>query len=866
MRAFRFHLLWLLWALLLGGPLPLEAREETLTLAVLSFRPPEEMQKQWRPLADYLTARLPGRRIRLLPLNAAEMESAISRHAIDFLLTNPSHFIQVRQTHGIGSLLATLVTRENDLALAAFGGVIFTLQERADIAHINDLKGKSIVAVDDISLGGFQAQALELLHAGVRLPEDVRMRFTGLPHDRVVQAVLQKKADVGFVRTGIIQAMVRAGTLEAGAIRILNAQELADFPFTVSTHLYPEWPFAAMPHVDPAVAGRVLVALLAMEPDAPEAVAAGIRGFTLPANYESVENMVRELRLPPYDTTPDFSLEDIWSRYHLPISLFLLAAAVILAVLFLLLISYRRLAETGAALVQSEQRYRHTVETVPGVIYDYVLYPDGRSAYRYVSPVSRELLGLEPELLLDDINHFWNLIHPDDRASLRIEELFANREEAFCCAEVRIVTPGGQTKWLQISSRPTRTLPGQPAIWSGFIFDVTERKGMDVLLLEAKDAAEAANRAKSDFLATMSHEIRTPMNVVLGMSDVLLETRLDVEQRQLVQTMHRSGRALMRVINDILDFSRIESGRFTLADVTFSPRQLVEETADLMRMAAGEQGLALPIEVAADLPEAVLGDDGRVRQVLINLLGNAIKFTRHGQVALSLTWHPQEAATLLFQVADTGIGIAPEHLTCIFDHFTQADTGIARCFGGTGLGLAISQRLVELMGGRIWVESRVGLGSTFCFTLPLRAAPTPSLPVDVAEPTGPATGRSLRILLAEDSPDNQLLCKIYLRDTAHHLVIVNDGVQAVARVREEPFDLLLTDIQMPNMDGYAVTRAIRRWEQETGRAPLAIIALSAHAGPDKKGESLAAGCNGHLTKPIMKQTLLDAVQGIAAGP
>ncbi|MBF0584666.1 MAG: response regulator, partial [Magnetococcales bacterium] len=305
------------------------------------------------------------------------------------------------------------------------------------------------------------------------------------------------------------------------------------------------------------------------------------------------------------------------------------------------------------------------------------------------------------------------------------------------------------------------------------------------------------------------------------------------------------------------------SGRFTLSDHPYSPRQVVEETASMMRMAAKEKGLLLSAEIHPDVPEWVAGDDGRVRQILINLLGNAIKFTQSGHVSVALLPHSQGEEKLLFQVTDTGIGVDAEHMNQIFEHFTQADSGITRRYGGTGLGLAISKKLVEFMGGRIGVESQLGQGSTFFFVLPVRAVDAEASLLPTLEPSVSAETRSLRILFAEDAAENQMLLQAYLKKTPHQLVIVNDGVEAVARVQEESFDLVLMDIQMPNMDGYAATRAIRQWEQQHGRQPLIIMALSAHVGVDKEGESLAAGCDEHLNKPIKKQLLLDVIRRVA---
>ncbi|MBF0582896.1 MAG: response regulator [Magnetococcales bacterium] len=421
----------------------------------------------------------------------------------------------------------------------------------------------------------------------------------------------------------------------------------------------------------------------------------------------------------------------------------------------------------------------------------------------------------------------------------------------------------GRVVWIHALGHVMRDEQGRATHMHGVVMDITDSKLVENAIREAKEAAEAATRAKGDFLAAMSHEIRTPMNVVLGMSEVLLETSLDSQQHRIVQTMHRSGNALLGLINDILDFSHIESGRFTLYEEAFSLFQLMEETTHLMQMAAAEKGLRLLAEVVPGTPDMVLGDEGRLRQILINLQGNAIKFTHQGEVSVRLSLHPEEAETLLFSVTDSGIGIAPEHIGHIFEQFTQADSGIARRYGGTGLGLAICWKLLDLMGGKIWVQSQLGQGSTFFFTLPCRPVKAKNRSTELLEPVASATAKTLRILIAEDSVDNQLLFQVYLAKTPHHLVIVNDGVEAVAHVQKERFDLLLTDIEMPNMDGYSATRAIRQWEAEEGIGPMTIMALSAHAGIEKKQESLDAGCDGHLTKPIRKQTLLDAIQRVA---
>ncbi|MBF0183283.1 MAG: response regulator [Magnetococcales bacterium] len=445
-----------------------------------------------------------------------------------------------------------------------------------------------------------------------------------------------------------------------------------------------------------------------------------------------------------------------------------------------------------------------------------------------------------------------------------MDELLAGKEAGYSQPGNNITKDGRIISCLWFNA-PLKDNNGQVHGVLSMALDITEQESMAQALREAKDRAESANQAKTRFLTTISHEIRTPMNVVLGMSDLLLETPLDGEQYRLARIIHRSGKTLLEVINDVLDFARIEAGQMLLTSLPYAPRTLVEETAELMRVVAEEKGLQLIEEIDPAIPEATWGDDGKVRQILINLLGNAVKFTQTGSITLQLATDPQQANHLHFAVRDTGIGIASDHLAMIFEDFTQADSGISRRYGGTGLGLAICRKLVECMGGQIQVSSQLGQGSTFSFTLP---APPASLPVTEPQAAPGAELYShnsmLRILLAEDSQENQLLIQMYLKSTPYQLAMVADGREAVQKVQNEPFDLLITDIQMPNLDGYAATRLIRQWELEQGRKPLPILALSAHASQDKKEESLAAGCNDHCTKPIKKKELLRLIEKLTA--
>jgi PAS domain S-box-containing protein len=398
----------------------------------------------------------------------------------------------------------------------------------------------------------------------------------------------------------------------------------------------------------------------------------------------------------------------------------------------------------------------------------------------------------------------------------------------------------------------------------GFSIDVSEQRAAREAMQRAVEAAEASSRAKSEFLANMSHEIRTPMNGILGMTELLLQSELSAEQREDLTVVKASADGLLTIINDILDFSKIEAGRLEIEEVPFDLGRLVQETARSMGLGAQQKGLELVCQLPPDLPRTVKGDPGRLRQVLLNLIGNAIKFTEQGQIEVSVHAGAmrQDSCELTFSVRDTGIGVPPDKQKLIFEAFLQGDGSTTRQYGGTGLGLTICRRLVILMNGRMDLASSPGGGSTFSFTVPLRQTGVslntalPALwreelpvPLTLAAPVPSDQGTGLRILLAEDNLVNQRLAVRLLEKLGHRVTLVDNGLAAHERARRGGFDLILLDVQMPGLDGLSVTRRIRQHEAQTGEH-VPIVAMTARAMAGDRERCLEAGMDDYLAKPI----------------
>lgn len=660
--------------------------------------------------------------------------------------------------------------------------------------------------------------------------------------------------------------------------------------------------------------------------------------------------------------------------------------------------------EQERRLRQSEEYFRSLVESSSDVI----LVLDETGNIIFSGGAGRKDLGYEAEEIVG--RNVFEFVHPDNlREQAEMTRRAFMQPGEVVRSEARIRHRDGFWIACEFMGRAT-TDPSGRRILLTTMRNITERKRAEAELAKARDEALAASKSKSEFLSSMSHEIRTPMNAILGMADLLWETDLNAEQRRYIDTVIGNGNALLELINGILDLAKVESGRLSLEKVEFDVSDLAEKVADTLAVRAHAKGIELATRVVPGVPAILVGDPLRLRQILTNLIGNAIKFTDHGEVVVTVRRDPERSdpGSLLFSVADTGIGIAADKLSTIFSVFTQADSSTTRRYGGSGLGLSIVERLVALMGGRVWARSEVGKGSTFYFTAqlgvaeasaqiarPLRdpdlngvhalvvddnaasraivaeileskgasvstaesataalsaidasrrdrtpfglmlvdsrmpvmngfelvermqlgGAATPAIvmmissnghatklaqvrdmgvkhytvkPIkrrelyaaisDALADATPAKGRAepprliaappsqlhivdrqLRILLADDSPDNRLLVRAFLRKTPYLLEEAEDGQDAVRQFMASHYDLVLMDIQMPVLDGYAAVRTIRKWERDNQRTPTPIIALTASALDDAVRRAIDAGCDQHVSKPVKKSTLFAAI-------
>jgi PAS domain S-box-containing protein len=534
-------------------------------------------------------------------------------------------------------------------------------------------------------------------------------------------------------------------------------------------------------------------------------------------------------------------------------------------IMFCLDINLSELKRAERELKEKERVLRLTLEATNDGIWDYRLDTEEfRCSSRWATMLGRRREDISPKGCQCML-----MMHPEDRAGTgaALEKYLAGHGESYS-AEFRLPHADGDWRWIYSRGRIVeRDGEGRPLRLIGAHTDITELKQTQQRYLEAKEQAENASRAKSEFLANMSHELRTPLNGLMGMLQLLSMGSLEGEEREYVDTALASGRSLLAIIGDVLDFSKLDAGIMDVASEPFDLRETLETVIGNFTIITKDKGLDLELDVAPGVPNVLVGDPGRLRQILFNLIGNALKFTEQGSVRLSVSPLPgtRELFRILFVVSDTGIGIPENRLEDIFGAFTQVDGSFARRFQGAGLGLGIVRRLTRLLGGGVSVDSELGKGTSFYVSLPFVRTGPGMRPESSARREHCLINRPLRILVAEDDRVNQILARKMVERLGHEATCVSNGRQALEALRAGKYDCVLMDVQMPIMDGLSATRAIRQDTDLGAMRIVPILALTAHAMSGHKDKFLAAGMDGYLPKPVDINVLADKLAEICEG-
>ena len=861
---------------------------QIIKVGVMAIRGVGKTKQKWQPTIDYLSQQILNYKFQLIPLKFDNIEELISHKQVDFVLLNPGMYVELEWLYG-ARRIATLQNLRLGKPYTQFGAVIFSRKDRTDIQKLTDLKGKKFMAVSQIAFGGWQMACKTLEQAGIRPSRHFKELKFGGSHDAVVYAVRDGTVDAGTVRTDTLESMAQEGKIKLDDFAILNPQTHNgdNFPFALSTQLYPEWPFAVMPHISSELAEKVAISLIEMPTNTPAAIAGQYQGWTIPANYQPVHDTLRHLRVRPYKNWGEITWQQALYQYRywlgfVGLSIFGLTYAA------LYLVQRKRnetdLLQTQEELRKSKQLLQLVMDNIPQLIF----WKDRNSVYLGCNQNFATVAGVDhPDMIVGktDYDLPWKTAESDWFRECDSRVMKANRAELGIVETQR--QADGKETWAETNKVPLHDAEGKVIGILGTYQDITVRQEAEVALQQskeelenrvqertrelvaAKEAAEVASQAKSEFLSNMSHELRTPLNGILGYAQILQRDRsLTAQQSNALNIIYNSGTHLLTLINDILDLAKIEARKLDLLPLDLHLETFLSGVMGIIRMRAIEKDILFKYQTLTPLPMGIVADEKRLRQVLLNLLGNAVKFTDRGQVTFSVSVVKSEeenstalpfTKTLRFEISDTGVGISPQQLEKIFQAFEQVGNK-QRQDEGTGLGLTISRQLVELMGSKLQVPSELGIGSTFWFEVSLPVIETLIAQDQLATQERHIIGyqgQRRKILVVDDKEENRLVLLNMLEPLGFEVILGNDGQQEIDLAQEVQPDCILTDLVMPVKTGFEAVTEIRSIGE---LKEVVIIAISASVLDMNLQKSKMLGCDSFIAKPVEARDLFSALQ------
>ncbi|MCD4841774.1 MAG: response regulator [Methanosarcinales archaeon] len=828
-------------------------QEDPIKIGVLAIRGAEQCLEKWSPTAQYLSARIPDRTFVVIPLNHKQIYPSVEKGEVDFILTNPSFYVELEHRYRTNRI-ATLKNLCLDSFYTKYWGVIFWRADRSDIRQINDLKGKTFMATAEGSLGGWRMVWRELKEMGIDPYRDFKdLKFIGT-QDAVVYAVRDGRVDAGTVRANTFISMHAEGkiNLEEFYVPHEHGEKSLDCPsFPHSTRGYPEWPMAKVKHTPDELAEKVAIAMIEMPEDSPAAIAAKCGGWTIPMNYQPVHECLRYLKVGPYKDLGKITIVDVlriyWPWILFTIVLFFVITGFSIAILIL----NRNIKASHIKLENVKAYTRGLIESSPDALVTF----DENGVITDVNEQTSKLTGCAREELID--SQFRYYFTDPGRAYLGVKRSF--EEGKVTDYELVMKSKTGELTVVSYNAIVYMDEKGQARGVFAAARDISESKLVEKELIKAKEAAEAATIAKSEFLANMSHEIRTPMNGVIAAAELALSEKMPPRAERYLEIIQSSAYSLLGIINDILDFSKIEADKLEIETRPFLLDEVIDRITDVFMSEVAGKRIELLVDIDLEAPNALIGDPLRLQQILKNLVSNAVKFTDVGGIILVRVTESEKSAdrtTLTFSVKDTGIGIAPKYLSRLFKPFSQVDTSSTREYEGTGLGLSICKRLVEIMGGKIWVESELGKGSTFSFTVCFNRQSAN----EKQKLVPPPDIQHLNVLVVDDCADSRLIMQKMLESFGLRVKLVSSGEESLKaleenKTREEPFELVVIDWLMPGLGGIETSKRIRKDLKLT----IPIILMTAFGKENEMLDAEKAGINAFLTKPIHQSTLFNAI-------